>query len=57
MNEGNFPVRYLGVPLIAKRLLAADCSVLVDHPSFGFHHKMHDPQNNLAPQHQDYNYQ
>jgi hypothetical protein len=30
MNEGTFPVRYLGVPLISKSLLAADCSVLGD---------------------------
>jgi hypothetical protein len=30
MNEGTFPVRYLGVPLISRRLLASDCSVLVD---------------------------
>jgi hypothetical protein len=29
MNEGSFPVRYLGVPLITKRLTAADCENLV----------------------------
>jgi hypothetical protein len=30
MKEGNFPVRYLGVPLISSRLSSADCGVLLD---------------------------
>jgi hypothetical protein len=30
MKEGNFPVRYLGVPLIFANLSSADCGVLVD---------------------------
>jgi hypothetical protein len=30
MKEGNFLVRYLGVPLISTRLSSADCGVLVD---------------------------
>jgi hypothetical protein len=30
MKEGNFPVRYLGVPLISTSLSSADCGVLVD---------------------------
>jgi DNA polymerase III psi subunit len=29
MNEGTLPVRYLGVPLITKRLSTADCEVLM----------------------------
>jgi hypothetical protein len=29
MNEGLFPVRYLGVPLISSRLSAADCEALI----------------------------
>jgi len=29
MNEGTFPMRYLGVPLITERLAAADCEILV----------------------------
>lgn len=29
MNEGSFSVCYLGVPLITKRLTAADCENLV----------------------------
>ena len=27
---GNLPVRYLGVPLLLKRITAAECDVLVD---------------------------
>jgi hypothetical protein len=30
MKEGNFPVRYLGVPLISASLSSVDCGVLVD---------------------------
>ena len=30
MKKGNFPVRYLGVPLIYARLSFADCGVLVE---------------------------
>jgi hypothetical protein len=30
MNEGHFPVRYLGVPLISTRLSAPDCMALLD---------------------------
>lgn len=29
-EEGSFPVKYLGVPLISSRLLIADCKVLVE---------------------------
>jgi hypothetical protein len=29
MHEGKLPIRYLGVPLLSKRLTAADCDVLV----------------------------
>jgi hypothetical protein len=29
MHEGNLPVRYLGVPLISKRLTAVDCECLI----------------------------
>jgi hypothetical protein len=29
MPEGSLPVRYLGVPLITKRLSAVDCDALV----------------------------
>jgi hypothetical protein len=29
MSEGTLPVRYLGVPLITKRLSAVDCDTLV----------------------------
>lgn len=30
MEEGHFPVRYLGVPLISTKLTLADCSLLVE---------------------------
>lgn len=30
INEGNLPVRYLGVPLISKKLVASDCSSLLE---------------------------
>lgn len=30
MSEGNLPVRYLGVPLITKRLTSTDCGGLVN---------------------------
>jgi hypothetical protein len=30
IQEGKFPVRYLGVPLISTRLIAADCEQLLD---------------------------
>ena len=30
MKEGNFPVRYLDVPLISARLSSVDCGVLVE---------------------------
>jgi hypothetical protein len=30
MKKGNFPVRYLGVPLISASLSSVDCGVLVD---------------------------
>jgi hypothetical protein len=29
MQEGTQPVRYLGVPLITKRMATADCDILV----------------------------
>jgi len=29
MHEGNLPVRYLGVPLVTKRLTAVDCECLI----------------------------
>jgi hypothetical protein len=29
MNEGLFPVRYLGVPLISSRLSTPDCEALI----------------------------
>jgi len=29
MQEGKFPIRYLGVPLIFKRLKTVDCDALV----------------------------
>jgi hypothetical protein len=29
MQEGKLPIRYLGVPLLSKRLTAPDCDVLV----------------------------
>lgn len=30
MKEGSLPVRYLGVPLISKKLSSLDCEILLD---------------------------
>lgn len=37
MKEANLPVRYLGVPLISKKLSAADCGVFVEKVSANMH--------------------
>lgn len=33
MKEGKSPVRYLGIPLISKKLFASDCEVLLENIS------------------------